>query len=482
MVFASCGTYPVCFIRVFAIPQYTGDGDDDDDVTIASKHTLCTAERPSVAVNATSVDEEMVNPAASCVAAVHDSESSDDVVVEESSSEGEQPLITKNSSSNNNMVINVSDNLMISDHVSGGDHVINENVLESDQVIGPSHLVENKNSFNIISRTNYSSSTSSSDEGEDAWDDSLLAPVKPKPASGIMAKADVEKNLQKRKALHAKFNEFLSTPLPPATMASDRHPFGSRGKRGSRRGAKGVGRYASSGRGSHPVVTSGWSGDHGDHGNQARGGTQHVGGAALMSSPALLTSSQQPFPQHQFPQQQFPQQQFPQQQSSQQQFPQRQFPQRQFSQRQFPQQQFPQQQFSQRQFPQQQFPQRQFPHQPQQQQVFQQPHMFPQQQFSGEQLSPSRQDHQPWQHSHSPKVRQFLTNKSPIKSTPQVTSTNTSTSNITSIEQLDEKGMKNEYEWQKWTIERSVKKALEVLSKETVNDFTSQLKKILSGE
>ena len=464
MVFTSCGTYPVCFIRVFAVPQYTGDG-DDDDVTVASKHTLCTAERPIVAVNATSVDEEMVNPAA----AVRDSESSDDVVVEESSSEDEQPLITKNSSSNNNMVINVSDNLMISDHVSGGDHVINENILESDQVIGPSHLVENKNSFNIISRTNYSSSTSSSDEGDDTWDDSLLAPVKPKPASGIMAKADVEKNLQKRKALHAKFNEFLSTPLPPATVASDRHPFGSRGKRGSRRGAKGVGRYASSGRGSHPVVTSGWSGDHS---NQAWGGTQHVGGAALMSSPALLTSSQQPFPQHQFPQQQFPQQ-----QSSQQQFPQRQFPQRQFSQR-----QFPQQQFSQRQFPQQQFPQRQFPHQPQQQQVFQQPHTFPQQQFSGEQLSPSRQDYQPWQHSHSPKVRQFLTNKSPIKSTPQVTSINTLTSNITSIEQLDEKGMKNEYEWQKWTIERSVKKALEALSKETVNDFTSQLKKILSGE
>ena len=27
-----------------------------------------------------------------------------------------------------------------------------------------------------------------------------------------MAKADVEKNLQKRKALYAKFNDFLSTP------------------------------------------------------------------------------------------------------------------------------------------------------------------------------------------------------------------------------------------------------------------------------
>lgn len=448
-------------LEVFLRQQYTGDDDDDDDISVTNKRTLFAAKGATGDANADSVinkdvnadsvtnkdgDEVMKLTHTVTHMVTHNSESSDDVVVEESSSEDERPLIANSCSSN--VMVNVTNDVMA------------DNAVESEQVIGPSHLVENKNSFNIISRAaNYSSSSSSSDEGEDAWDDSLLAPVKPKPVAGIMAKADVEKNMQKRKAFQAKFNEFLSTPLPPPAF-SDRHPFGSRGKRGSRRGAKGVGRYATGGRGNHPTGTSSQSGDRG---NQTRGDGQYV--KTLMSSP------QQPFPQQQFPQPQFPQQQFPQQQ-----FPQQQFPQQQFPQQQFPQQQFPQQQFSQQQFSQRQFPQRQFLQQPRQQ-FFQQssPHSFPQQQLPGQQLPPSKQD-QPWQHNHSPKLRQFLTNKSPIKSTPQVNT------NVTSIDQLDEKGMRNEYEWQKWMVERSVKKALEGLSEEAVNDFSSQLKKILSGE
>ena len=388
-------------------------------------------------------DSEM-NPSAATPS--QDSESSDDVVVEESSSEDERslescnPNTTSISSNTRSIAINnMADSAVDSEQV----------------VIGPSHLVENKNSFNIISRAaNYSSSSSSSDEGEDAWDDSLLAPVKPKPAMGIINKDDVEKNLEKRKALHAKFTEFMSTPLP-LPSSSERHPFGSRGKRGNQRGAHGIGRYAASGRGKHPPVTSGWSDDHG---NQTRSNGPYR---------KTLLSSQQQFPQQQYPQQQqFPQQQHPQQQ---QQFPQQNFPQRQFPQRQFPQQQL----FQQRLPAQQQFPQQR----------------FPRQQFPGQQLSPTKQD-QPWQHNHSSRLRQFFTNKSPIKSTPQIlgtatvpgaTTTNTST-NVTSIDQLDEQGMKNEYEWQKWMIERAVKKALEGLTDESVGDFNSQLKKILSGK
>ena len=432
--------------------QYVGDDNDDDDDNekkLNNKHVSFETKPLSSNVNTNSVNDEVINSAVSHVTP-QSSESSDDVVVEESSSDDERSLEENcksvNSSSSNNMAVNV----------------MADSIAESEQVIGPSHLVENKNSFNIISRTaNYSSSSSSSDE-DDAWDDSLLAPVKPKPTTGIMNKADMEKNMQKRKALHAKFNEFLSTPLPQPA-ASERHPFGSRGKRGNRRGAQGIGRYAGSGRGSHPTVMPGWSGDCG---NQTRNNVQHK---------KPLLSLQQQLPQQQFPQQQLPQQQFPQQQLPQQQFPQQQFPQQQFSQQRFPQQQqqpFPQQQFPQRQFPQQQFPQRQFPQQPQQ---------FFRPQFPSQQLSSSQQD-QPWQHNHSPKLRQLLTNKSPIKSTPQITTTATITTNTsTSIKQLDEQGMKNEYEWQKWMIERSVKKALEGVTDETTSDFNGQLKKILSG-
>ena len=340
------------------------------------------------------------------------------MVVEESTSEEEKPLHNHDVISSSKMVVNT-------------DHMIVEGMVESEQVIGPSHLVENKNSFNVISRVaNYS--TSSSDEGEDAWDDSLLAPVRPKPAAGIVIKAEVEKSLQKRKALHAKYNQFMSAPLPQPAPSSDRHPFGSRGKRGGRRGSQGAGHYTNSGRGSCPTIAPLWSGDKPfHHGNQTRSDVQH--GRAI--PPFSSSSMHQPFPQQPFPQQQ-------------------------------------------RQFP------RPFPHQPQQQLPQQlPPSIFPQQQFPGHQ-SPSKQD-QPWQHSHSPNLRHSFTNKCSFKSTSQVTPTTmttTTTTNIISISQLDDKGMKNEYEWQKWMVERSVKRTLEGLSRETITNFSSQLNKILSGK
>jgi len=414
-------------LEIIDCVQYIGDDDDDDDndISTINRSLLFENKTQSVNVNINSVTINKGNNGVvnSTPPRLQDSDSSDDVVVEESSSEDERPLIDKETSSNN-IPVNI-----------GSDHVMAERI-ESEQIIGPSHLVENKNSFNIISRVpNYLSS--SSDEGDDAWDDSLLAPIRPKPVAGIVVKADVEKNMQKRKTLHAKYNEFISTPLPQPSL-SDRHPVGSRGKRGGRRGSQGAGRYASSGRGCHP--TSIWPSDKAfHHGNQSRGGAQQ----GKTFSP-LLSSPLQPFPQQQFTQQQFPQQQFPQQQTPPKQFLWRQFPQ------QFPQQQFPQQ------FPQQQFSQKI-------------PHKFP------HQALPPQQDQ--CCHNNS---KPFTSIPSAVRSTSQVTA-NTST-NITSISQLDEKGMKNEYEWQKWMIERSVKRALEGLSEETANNFTSQLKKILSGK
>ena len=472
---ASKKIIPTAFSHVvFVCIQYVSDDDDDDDDDddkVIKKHVTFNTKLVSANTDSAVINNKKMN-ASAAILPQDSNESSDDVVVEESSSEDERSLenCKRDATSSSSNTSSNSRNIAVDSMA--------DSAVDSEQVvIGPSHLVENKNSFNIVSRAaNYSSSSSSSDEGEDAWDDSLLAPVKPKPALGIMNKEDVEKNLEKRKALHAKFQEFLSAPLP-LPSSSDRHPFGSRGKRGNRRGAHGIGRYAAIGRGKHLPVTSGWSDDHG---NQTRSNGHHR---------KTLLSSQRQFPQQHFPQQQFPQQQFPQQQ---QQFRQQQFP---HTQQQFPQQQ-QQQQYSQQQqqFPQQNFPQRQLPQrQFSQQQLFQQrfpaQQQFPRQQFPGQQLSLSKQD-QPWQHNHSPRLRQLFTNKSPIKSTQQIPdttsapatmTTNTST-NITSIDQLDEQGMKNEYEWQKWMIERSVKKALEGLTGELVSDFNSQLKKILSGK
>lgn len=422
--------YLFALLEVIDCVQYIGDDNDDDDILISNKHLSFENKTCSATVNTNLVISKGNNGAVA-----QDSDSSDDVIVE-SSSEDERPLIDKGTISSSNMAVNI-----------GSDHVMAEGI-ESEQIIGPSHLVENKNSFNIVSRVpNYS--TSSSDEGEDDWDDSLLAPVRPKPAVGIVVKADVERNMQKRKVLHAKFNEFISAPLPqPSSL--DRYPVGSRGKRGGRRGSQGAERYASSRCGCHP--TSVWPTDKAfHHGNQSRG-TQH--GRAF--SP-LSSSSSQLFPQQQFSQQQFSQQQFPQQQFPQQQFPQQQ---QQTQPKQFL-QQFSWQQFSQE-------PQRQFP----QQQFFPKslPHMFSQK------ASPPQPD-QSWHNNYSPKP---TIKSSTVNSTSQVTA-NMSTS-VISISQLDEKGMKNEYEWQKWMIERSVKRALEGLSEETVSNFTSQLKKILSGK
>ena len=349
---------------------------------------------------------------------------------------------------------------------------------DSEQVVGPSCLVENKNSFNIISRTS-AYNTSSSDSDDDVWDESLLAPPRPKPAAGLYVKADIEKDMQKRKALHAKFNQFLSTPLPSISLSG-----GARGKKGGRRGSQRAGHRASGGRGFNPSSVS----------MPGRGGAMQLG----RGNPPILPFPPQPRPQQQSPQQQFTQQSFQQpfpQQSFQQPFPQQPFPRQQSPQQPFLRQQFPQQpllqqhspqqQFSQQQPPQQQYPQRRSPQkQFTQQQMLHQPsppdhfvqhsppqsstlHRLPQQQ----QPQPQYQS-QPWQ---PPKLKSMFTSECPTKGA------SSQAAGVTDLSQLDEKGMKNEYEWQRWMIERAVKRALDGLSEDTVSNFTSQLQKILSG-
>ena len=386
--------------------------------------------------------------------------SEDDVIVDDPSSDEEEDTETK---SPNAVVTTVTETM---DERAAAN---------SEQVVGPSCLVENKNSFNIISRTStYNSSSSDSDE--DAWDESLFVHSRPEPAAGhgIFVKADVEKDMQKRKALHAKFNHFMSTPLPSASLS--RTHGGARGKRGGRRGSQRAGHRGSGGRGFNPMCTS----------MPGRGGAMPLGrgNASILPFPPQPLSqpqsppqgfSQQPFRQQPLPQQSFSQQ-FPQQP-----FPQQQSPQQPFSQRNFPQQNFPQQPPPRQQYPKQRSPQKQ--QLTQQQPLLYQPsppdHFVqrspPQsssiQRLPQQHLQPQYQS-QPWQ---PPKLKSMFTDEYPAKgSSSQATV-------VTDLSQLDEKGMKNEYEWQRWMIERAVKRALEGLSEDTVSNFTSQLQKILSG-
>jgi len=388
--------------------------------------------------------------------------SEDDIILEDLSSDEEEDKETK---SPNTVVTTVAETM---DERAAAN---------SEQVVGPSCLVENKNSFNIISRTS-TYNTSSSDSDEDAWDESLFAHSRPGPSvnNGLFIKADIEKDVQKRKALHAKFNQFMSTPLP----MSNAHG-GVRGKRGGRRAGRGsqrAGHRASSGRGFNPAFTS----------VPGRGGTLQLGRgnppmlpfpsqplSQPQSSPQQFsqqTFQQQPLPHQSFQQQSLPQQSFP-QQSPQQPFPR---PQQLFLQQNYSQQNFPQQPPPRQQYPKQRSPQKQFT---QQQPVLHQPsppdhfvqHSPPQssslQRLPQQQHTQPQYQSQPWQ---PPKLKSMF---GPVKET--------SSSAVTDLSQLDEKGMKNEYEWQRWMIERAVKRAFEGLSEDTVSNFTNQLQKILNG-
>jgi len=394
--------------------------------------------------------------------------SEDDVILEDPSSDEEEEEEDKEMKSPNAVVNTVVETM---DERAAAD---------SEQVVGPSCLVENKNSFNIISRTS-TYNTSSSDSDEDAWDESLLAPPRPKPAAGLYVKADVEKDMQKRKALHDKFNQFISTPLPSATLPYN--PGGARGKRGGRCGSQRAGHRGNSGRG----FTASMSGRGGAHG---RGMLPFPQQALPQQQPLEQQFPQQPFQQLPFPQQLSPQQPFLHQQSPQQPFPRQQSPQQPFPRQQSPQQpllqqnqRFSIQQPPRQQYPQQRSPQKQFT----QQSILNQPPPPPPNhsvqcsppQSSTLQRLPQQKHPQPQYHSQPwqpPKLKSIFTNECPSKSiTPQ-------TAAVTDLSQLDEKGMKNEYEWQRWTIERAVKRALDGLTEDRVPTFISQLQKILSGK